>query len=127
MKKRLMCFVLIVILCLSFSGTAIAAEKVEIVPFGAVGLSSGLTNVSGNSYRAWASATAALPEDIKVGFTLYKIVNGSEVYVTSGSASANSTFVKAEKTVTLSSGSYKLYAWYIGKTQSDGVNKYYTI
>lgn len=127
MKKRLVCLVLIVVLCLSFGGTALAAEKIEIIPYGAVGLSSGLTHVSGTSYRPWASATAVLPENITVGFTLYKIVNGSEVFVTSGSASANSTFVKSEKTVTLSSGSYKLYAWYIGQTQSDGVWKTYSI
>ena len=127
MKKRLICLTLILLLCLSFSGTAFAAEDVEVVPLGAVGLSSGLTHVSGSTYRAWASATALLPENVTVGFTLYKFINGSYTYVTSGSASDYGTYVKAQRTLTLSSGSYKLYAWYVGATQSGSSNKYYTI
>lgn len=127
MKRRLICLTLILLLCLSFTGTTFAATDEEIVPRGAVGLSSGLTHVSGSTYRAWASATASLPENVTVGFTLYKFVNGSYTYVTSGSASDYGTYVKAQRTLTLSSGSYKLYAWYTGKTQSDGINKYYTI
>lgn len=127
MKKRFICLVLILMLCLSFSGTAFAASDTEIMPRAAVGLSSGLTHVSGSTYKPWASATAYLPEDVTVGFTLYKKVDGSYTYVTSGSASKDGTSVKAEKTVTLSSGSYKLYAWYRGETQSGGTNKYYEI
>ena len=127
MKRRLICLTLILLLCLSFSGTAFAATDEEIVPRSMVGLSSGLTHVSGSTYRPWASATALLPENVTVGFTLYKYVNGSYRYVTSGRSSTNGTYVKAQRTLTLSSGSYKLYAWYIGETQSDGTNKYYTI
>ena len=127
MKKRLICLTLVLLLCLSFSGTAFAATDEEIVPCSMVGLSSGLTHVSGSTYRAWAGATASLPENVTVGFTLYKYTNGSYTYVTSGRASTYGTYVKAQRTVTLSSGYYKLYAWYIGETQSDGINKYYTI
>jgi ABC-type sugar transport system substrate-binding protein len=127
MKKRFVCLVLVLIFCLLFSGTAFAAKTGEVTPMSTVGLSSGLTHISGTSYRPWASATAALPEDVTVGFTLYKLVNGSYTSVTSGSASANGTYVLAKKTATLSSGSYKLYSWYIGETQSGSSNKYYTI
>ena len=127
MKKRLICLTLVLLLCLSFSGTAFAATDGEIVPRAAVGLSSGLTHVSGSTYRPWASATAFLPENVTVGFTLYKYVNGSYTYVTSGSASDHGTYVIARKTKTLSSGYYKLYAWYIGETQSGATNKYYSI
>lgn len=127
MKRRLICLTLILLLCLSFSGTAFATSEGDIIPLGAVGLSSGLTHLSGSTYRPWVSATASLPENVKVGFTLYKYVNGSYTYVTSGSASNYGTYVIARRSVTLSSGYYKLYAWYIGETQSDGTNKYYTI
>lgn len=127
MKRRLICLAMVLMFCLSFCGTAFAAADADIVPCGAVGLSSGLTYVSGTTYKPWASATAALPENMTVGFTLYKMVDGSYTYVTSGSASTNGTYVIAQKTITLSPGSYKLYAWYTGETQSDGINKYYTI
>ena len=128
MKKRFLCFALVFLFCLSFGSTALAASQDEIVPYGAIGLSSGLTHISGSTYKPWASGTAAIYEDFTVGFTLYKNVDGDYVYVTSASKSVvNGNFAKAEKTVTLSPGQYKLYAWYIGETQSDGVNKYYTI
>ena len=127
MKKHFICLALVLILCLSLGGTAFAAADTGIVPLATVGLSSGLTHVSGSTYRPWASATTLLPEDITVGFTLYKLVDGSYTYVTSGSANTYGTYIKAQKTVTLSSGSYKLYAWYTGETQSGGTNKYYTI
>ncbi len=127
MKKRLICLTLVLLLCLSFTGTAFAATDEKIATRAMVGLSSGLTHVSGTTYRPWASATASLPENVTVGFTLYKYVNGSYTYVTSGSASDYGTYVIARRTVTLSPGYYKLYAWYIGETQSDGTNKYYSI
>ncbi|MGE5494654.1 MAG: hypothetical protein ACM3S4_05075 [Burkholderiales bacterium] len=127
MKRRFICLALVLMFCLSLSGTALAASDTGVAPNAAVGLSSGLSHVSGTTYRVWASATALLPEDVTVGFTLYKLVNGTYTYVTSGSASAYGTYVIAQKNVTLSSGSYKLYAWYIGQTQSDGTNKYYNI
>lgn len=126
MKRRLLSLLLVLALCMSFSGTAFAAG--EITPMSAVGLSSGLSHASGTTYKPWASATALLPESVTVGFTLYKSVGGAYTYVTSGSASVvNGTYVIAQKTVTLGSGSYKLYAWYIGETQSGSTNKYYTI
>lgn len=125
MKRRFICFVVVFLLCLSFWGTAFAAG--EITPMAAVGLSSGLTHVSGSTYKPWASATAFLPEDVAVGFTLYRMVDGSYTYVTSGSADSNGTYVIAQKNITLSTGSYKLYAWYTGETQSGSSNKYYTI
>jgi len=107
--------------------TSVVAKDAEIAPNAAVGLSSGLTLVSGSTYRVWASATAFLPEDVTVGFTLYRVLNGLYIYVTSGSARKYGIYAKAERTVTLSPGSYRLYAWYIGETQSDGINAYYTI
>jgi len=127
MRKCFCVLVLILIFCLSVGYTSVVAKDAEIAPNAAVGLSSGLTLVSGSTYRVWASATAFLPEDVTVGFTFYRIVNGSYIYVTSGSSRRYGTYVKAERTVILNPGSYRLYAWYIGETQSDGINKYYTI
>lgn len=130
MKKRLSCLVLVVMYMLAFSGHALAASGNAIVPCGIVGLTSGLPKVAGttNTYEPWVGALAALPEDLRAGFELYRIENGEEVYITSKSVSEdNTTYIKAEQRVILSPGEYKLYAWYIGETQSDGEWKTYTI
>lgn len=128
MKKRLICLVLVVLFCLSFNATASAATDVGVItPRGAVNLTSDLTLVSGSTYRAWASATAFAPEDITVGFTLYKFYIASYVYVTSARASGYGTYFIAQKTLSLSPGVYKLYAWYVGETQNDAQIKYYYV
>jgi len=66
MKKCFCVLVLILIFCLFMSDTSVVATNSEIAQNAAVGLSSGLTLVSGSTYRVWASATAFLPEDVTV-------------------------------------------------------------
>ena len=61
-----------------------------------------------------------LPEQLSVGFTLYKVVNGNEIYITSDSDGGYGNYFEAEAVVTLSKGTYKLYAYYRGETKSDG-------
>ena len=62
-----------------------------------------------------------------MGFTLYKVVNGTEIYITSDSDGGHGNFFEAEAVVTLSKGTYKLYAYYRGETNHDGSVKTYII
>ena len=108
-------------MCLAICAPAMADATTVVQPRGIIGLSSGLPKVSGtaNQYNPWAGARAGLPEQISVGFTLYKVVNGQEIYVTSASNTDRAIYVEAEDFVNLSSGTYKLYAYYTGETQND--------
>lgn len=126
MKKSLS-ICLVMLMCLFICTTALAASERNITPQGIIGLSCGMPKVSGNQYNPWASATAGLPEQITVGFSLYRVAGGSEVYVTSASKSANSNYVEAEDYVTLSAGTYKMYSYYVGETKSDNSTKTFTV
>jgi hypothetical protein len=58
---------------------------------------------------------------------LSKLVNGTYSYVTSASSSANGTYVKAQKNVTLSPGIYRLNASYSSESDSGSSSKSFTI
>lgn len=123
--KKFLVICVAALMCLSFCGTVLAAGYAvagnAVEPRGIISLSSGMPKVTGtaNKYNPWAGASAGMPEQITVGFTLYKVVNGREEYVTSNSNSGHSSYVEAESYVNLSSGTYKLYAYYTGETKSD--------
>ena len=121
MKRRLFALMLVLAVCFSLAGTSLAETEPQFVitPYSTVLFSSGITPYSGSTYRVWALARPAVAEYVIVGFDLYRVVSGSEVYVTSGSASGTGTSIEASQYVSLSSGTYKLYAWYYGQTQSD--------
>ena len=118
-KKTFVSLLLMAVICLSCIMPALAAENTTTR--GAVAFSSGMPRVAGtsNRYNPYAIASAGLPEQITVGFTLYKIVNGEQIYVTSATDSGYGNYFEAEALVTLSSGTYKLYAHYQGETTSD--------
>ena len=121
--KKLLVICLAAMIGLSCLTPALALDNDDVVyPRGGVALSSDMPKVTGtsNQYNPYAVARPGRPEQVSVGFTLYKVVNGSEVYVTSASNSGKSTYVRAEDFVNLSSGTYKLYAYYQGETVSDG-------
>lgn len=123
MKKRIITLVVATILCLLISSPAFAA----MVPCGSIGLSSGLTHVSGSTYNAWASVQAFQDENISVSFTLYKVNGSTLTYITSGSSSTNGTYTIAQKRVSLSSGTYKLYASCSDGTQTNSSIKTFVI
>lgn len=123
MKKRIITLVVATILCLLISVPAFAA----IIPRGSVGLSSGLTHVSGSTYNAWASVQAFQDENISVRFTLYKVNGKTMTYITSGSSSTDGTYAIAQKRASLSSGTYKLYASCSDGTQTNSSTKTYVI
>ena len=109
--KKLLVICLAAMICISCLTPALALDNDDVVyPRGGVALSSDMPKVTGtsNQYNPYAVARPGRPEQVSVGFTLYKVVNGSEVYVTSASNSGKSTYVRAEDFVNLSSGTYKL-------------------
>ena len=126
MKKHAICIILVLLISILSIGMTFAIEHKGVEPQGMVAFSSGLTKED-SSYTAWVNAMTTLPEDLLVGFTLYRVVNGSEVYVTSGSKSIHGTYARAEKFVYLTPGTYKLYSYYRGNTQSDSNVKTYNI
>jgi hypothetical protein len=126
-KKTIISLCLIAVICFACFAPALAAGN--NATRGIVTFSSGMPKVAGttNQYNPYAIASVGLPEQLSVGFTLYKIVNGNEVYVTSDSDGGHGNYFEAEALVNLSSGTYKLYAYYRGETKSDGSVKTYNI
>ena len=126
-KKTIISLCLIAVICFACFATALAAGN--NATRGIVTFSSGMPKVAGttNQYNPYAIASVGLPEQLSVGFTLYKIVNGNEVYDTSDSDGGHGNYFEAEALVNLSSGTYKLYAYYRGETKSDGSVKTYNI
>ena len=119
-KKTIISLCLIAVISFACFAPALAAEN--NATRGTVAFSSGMPKVVGttNQYNPYAIASAGLPEQLSVVFTLYKIINGKEVYITSDSDSGHGNYFEAEALVNLSSGTYKLYAYYQGETNSDG-------
>lgn len=94
--KKILSVCLAVMMCLAICAPAMADATTVVQPRGIIGLSSGLPKVPGttNQYNPWAGARAGLPEQISVGFTLYKVVNGQEIYVTSASNTDRAIYVE---------------------------------
>lgn len=130
-KRRIVCLLLVCAICLTTFGSSLALgngpERTAQQTRGAIGLTYGLTNLGNGKYRAWATIETLSVESLSVSFTLYRIVNGSQQYVTSGSASGSGTTKTASKTVTLSSGTYLIVASGSGNTTSGSGSRSYTI
>ena len=132
MKKRIVTLLLALVLILSISGNTLALGQEEtsdgeVVILAAVSISCGLTHVSGSSYRPWATATTGTSDTISASFRLYRVVGGTETLVSSGSNSTTGTSVTASKTVTLSAGTYKIYATGTSSTATANTNQSYTV
>jgi hypothetical protein len=133
MKKRVISLALVLLLCCGVTGNVIAQTNENITlssdvsTRGVVTFSCGLRNISGTTYRVWAGARVGLPEQLCVGFALYRVVNNTEIYITSGNNSGYGYYVEASDTVSLTAGTYRLYAYFEGETQTGSVVKTYTI
>lgn len=119
MKRRLVSLVIVMLVCLSLAGNALALSNDDIVmqPLSLVSVTCGLTQ-SGSQHRVWSTTETNLSENLTASVSLYQVVNGSEVFVTSASASATGTSVTARKTRTLAAGTYKIYGSGSGNTSS---------
>lgn len=135
MKKRMVALLLalMLMLCVSGSTLALGPDDEESAGDGTVGimaavsLSSGLTHVSGSSYRPWATASTATSDTLSVSFKLYRVVGGTLTLVASASKSATGTSVTASKSVTLSAGSYRLVSTGTSSTATVSQTKNYTV
>ena len=128
MKKALL-FSLALLLCFSAYAPALATADEDAAPYGIVSFSYGMPKDSGttNQYNPYATARPALPEQITVGFVLFKIVNGTADYVTSATNSDYGTYITVEDFVNLSSGEYKLHAYYKNSETTRTSDSYYTV
>lgn len=130
-KKRMICLLLTLVICLTTAGSTMAlGNKMDTTAQqtrGAVDLSYGLTNLGNGKYRPWATIETLSTESLSVSFTLYRIVNGARQYVTSSRASGSGTEKTASKAVTLSSGTYLVVASGSGNTTSGSGSRYYSV
>ena len=129
MKRRVISVTLVLMMCFFLCGGALAQSSDDAVPQprGAITLYAGLDNLGGGSYRPRATIETGSSESLSVSFTLYKVVGGSEQYITSGSNSGTGRKVTASKTVSLSSGTYRIYYSGSGNTVSDSDNRLFYI
>jgi hypothetical protein len=137
MKKRVLALLLVILVSVLSTGYALAeapqidepASSVDIIvqPMSTLTLTCGLSKVSGSTYNVWATCRSAASENLTVSYTLYRIVSGAQVYVTSSSASATGFSVTASKQISLSAGTYKLYVTGSGNTSSTSRSNQYTI
>ena len=121
MKRKLLS-ALIMLLCLGFSGGALAvAPDVEedgiISPMSTLSVDCGLSG-SGSSYTAWASASSTVTETITVTVRLYRVVCGTLTLITSGSKTVTGTSAYISKSATLTPGSYRVVATATGSISS---------
>lgn len=127
-KKTIISLCLIAVICFACFAPALAAGN--NATRGIVTFSSGMPKVAGttNQYNPYAIASVGLPEQLSVGFYhCTKSLMEMRFIVTSDSVGGHGNYFEAEALVNLSSGTYKLYAYYRGETKSDGSVKTYNI
>lgn len=110
MKRRFVSLVIVMLICLSLVGNTLALNSDEAIvqPMSSISVTCGLT-ASGSQYKVWSKTQVSFSGDLTASVSLYQVINGSEVFITSASASATGTTVTASKLRTLSSGTYKVY------------------
>jgi len=128
MKRRLVSLVIIMVICLSFAGNALALNSDEVImqPFSTLSIACGLS-ASGSQYKVWARTKSGFSDDLTASVSLYQVVNGEEVFITSASASGTGTMITASKLRTLTSGTYKVYGYGTGGTSSGSNSSTVTI
>ena len=126
MKRRLISLVLVMILCLSLTGNAFALSSggTVVQPRSSISVTCGLYK-SGSQYRVWSKTQYTFTDDLTARVSLYKVMNGSEYFITSASAGTTGTSVTASNTRSLSSGTYKVYGY--GRCSTSSSSDTYTI
>lgn len=128
MKRRLVSLAILMMICLSFAGNALALdnEKVVMQPFSTLSIACGLS-ASGSQYKIWSRTKSSFSDDLTASVYLYQVVDGDEVFITSASASGTGTSVTASKLRTLSAGTYKVYGYGTGGSSSGSKSSTVTI
>jgi len=129
MKHRLISAALVFMLCFLVCVNAYATSEdgEALTPSrGVVSVTYGFISKGNGQYQIWSKTETYSPENLKASVRIVKIVNGQEQTVNGGSASAsqnNTTSLTAQKTLSLSAGTYRLYGSGSGNTSSDSKNK----
>ena len=100
MKKRLFTYVIVMMVCFVLAGNALALSSDEVVvqPRSTISVTCGLTQ-SGSQYRLWSKTKTSFSDDLTASASLYQIVNGSEVFITSVSLQeSNKGYTLAKQT-----------------------------
>lgn len=102
------------------------ADDFERSPFNRAGLgvSFGLKNTSGSSYKMWAKILNPAAENVSVSLKLY---DSSYHPLASITTTSSDSIIYISKVLTLSSGSFHLRISYSGATVSQTLEKTYSI
>ena len=106
MRKKVLCIVLALLMCMMVTVPAIAESSVDI-PLNRADITAsfGLKHVSGSTYKMWARIVNPMEVTVSATLTLY---NASYSPVASVSATASYSTIGLNKNVSLSSGTYHL-------------------
>jgi hypothetical protein len=116
MKKKVICIILTLLMCLMVTLPAFADSSLETIPQRAeITAVFGLKHVSGSSYRMWARISNPTGTSVTATLALY---DASYNYITSVSKTSSNTTIGLDKNTTLSSGTYHLRLSYT----ADGAN-----
>lgn len=125
MKKKVLCIVLVLLMCLSATVPAYAEDSAEIQPERAlITAAFGLKQISGSTYKMWAKINNPMGVFVYAKLTLYNISYSS---IASISTSSTNTIISLSKNVTLSSGTYHLILIITADGTTRSYEKTYTI
>ncbi len=110
MKRRLISLAIVMMVCLALTGNTLALKSDDSVaqPKSSIAITCGLSK-SGSKYKVWSRTETSFSDSLTASVSLYRVVNGAEVFVTSASATGNGITLTASKTRSLTSGTYSVY------------------
>lgn len=110
MKRRLISLAIVMMVCLTLTGNTLALKSDDSVaqPRSSIVITCGLSK-SGSKYKVWSRTETSFSDSLTASVSLYRVVNGTEVFVTSASATGNGITLTASKTRSLTSGAYSVY------------------
>lgn len=110
MKRRLISLVIVMMVCLTLTGNTLALRGDDLItqPKSSIVITCGLSK-SGSKYKVWSRTETSFSDSLTASVSLYQDVNGTEVFVTSASATGSGITLTASKTRSLPSGTYSVY------------------
>lgn len=124
MKRKVLCVVLALLMCMMVTMPAFADGTAEMPVRADIGASFGLKHVSGSTYKMWARINNPEGVSVFVKLTLY---NASYNSIASIGTTSSNTLIGLSKNVTLSSGTYHLRLSYTAEGVTYSYEKTYNI